>query len=319
MAGHKKDDASSKMVNGNPQPRTVARSGEVGLEFAFEAYGLRIGIQLNDPDLLSLVSARFPPGWAPVEPIDLDRSYRIEPVDREQAGFPQRSVRLMADDVFAAWAPSVELLGEALESQLQIYVAEFAHPHLFVHAGVVAWHGSVIVIPGKSFSGKSTLVAALVDAGATYYSDEYAVLDSTGRVSPYPRLVSLRDGPHGPAGRLDFSNRGPQRDLTTRPIPIDLVLLTRYEPGASWRCDLLEGGSAIMAMCEHTVAIQNRPAETLSILSKVAESAHVYKGVRGEMGTAVNLIQQFIHKHIEESRSPAELLVGSDPVGKGMV
>jgi hypothetical protein len=30
-------------------------------------------------------------------------------------------------------------------------------------------------------------VAELVRAGATYYSDEFAVLDSRGRVHPFPR------------------------------------------------------------------------------------------------------------------------------------
>ena len=45
---------------------------------------------------------------------------------------------------------------------------------------IVTWgRGRAIVIPGRTFSGKSTLVAELVRAGATYYSDEYAVEDET--------------------------------------------------------------------------------------------------------------------------------------------
>src|ERR671929_229610 len=60
------------------------------------------------------------------------------------------------------------------------------------HAGVVGWQGRAILIPGRSFSGKSTLVAALVRAGATYYSDEFAVLDERGRVHPFPKKLSMR-------------------------------------------------------------------------------------------------------------------------------
>jgi hypothetical protein len=284
------------MVNEAIKPRTVARNGQVGLEFAFEAFGRRIGIWLYDPKFLSAAIVRLPPGWAPVEPVNLDRSYRIEAVDGAVAGYPKDGVRLIADDTFAAWAPTADLIGESFESNIQMYVAEFAHPHLFVHAGVVEWNGSAIVLPGSSFSGKSTLVAALVDRGATYYSDEYAVLDRNGRVTPYPRLVSLRDGPFGPAGRIDLSDRAPQGEETSRSIPISIVLLTTFKPAASWRCDLLEQGSAIMAMCEHTVAIQSRPADTFAILGKVVEAAHVYKGVRGEMGTAVNKILQIAHE-----------------------
>src|SRR5215467_11147446 len=64
---------------------------------------------------------------------------------------------------------------------------------LFVHAGVVGWRGLAIVIPGRSHTGKSTLVAELVLRGAVYYSDEFAVLDDTGKVHPYRRTLVLRD------------------------------------------------------------------------------------------------------------------------------
>ena len=60
---------------------------------------------------------------------------------------------------------------------------------VFVHAGVVGWKGHAIVIPGRSRSGKTTLVAELVKAGAEYYSDEFAVLDAEGRVHPFPEAA----------------------------------------------------------------------------------------------------------------------------------
>jgi hypothetical protein len=66
-------------------------------------------------------------------------------------------------------------------------VAENARRWIFVHAGVVAWRGQAIVIPGATQSGKTSLVAALVRAGAEYFSDEYAVFDARGRVHPLPR------------------------------------------------------------------------------------------------------------------------------------
>jgi len=81
---------------------------------------------------------------------------------------------------------------EAFETDLQLYVAEMAPRRLFVHAGVVGWRGQAIIIPGRTFTGKTTLVAALVKAGATYYSDEYAVLDVRGRVHPYARPLGIR-------------------------------------------------------------------------------------------------------------------------------
>jgi hypothetical protein len=52
--------------------------------------------------------------------------------------------------------------------------------------------GRAVILPGRSMSGKTSLVAALVKAGATYFSDEYAVLDKLGMVHPYIKTLSLR-------------------------------------------------------------------------------------------------------------------------------
>ena len=67
---------------------------------------------------------------------------------------------------------------DEIEARIRVQVATSSETRVFVHAGVVGWHGRAIVIPGESRSGKSELVTALVQAGATYYSDEYAVLDA---------------------------------------------------------------------------------------------------------------------------------------------
>src|SRR5205085_1489540 len=94
--------------------------------------------------------------------------------------------------------------------------------HVFIHAGVVAWRGRAIILPGRTMTGKSTLVQALVAAGARYYSDEYAVLDGRGKVLPYPRRMSLRR-PDGP------SIRSAPRGAGRRAIEAGWVIATRFE------------------------------------------------------------------------------------------
>lgn len=263
-----------------------------GCELAFESYGLKIGISLYDPGLLDAVIACLPPGWAPIASASLDRRFRLEQTgtDREQESPP--GLRLTVDGNLAAWALGPDMILASLESHLQQYVAEFSQPTLFVHSGVVRWKGTTIMLPGTSFSGKSTLVAALVEAGAVYYSDEYAVLDHDGCVLPYTRRLSLRAGPLGVAGRLDLSQHGPQGDDATRPVPVDLVLLTRFKSGMEWTCEALDLGPAMLALCEHTVAIQRRPADAFAILGKVAERARVYRGGRGDLGSAVTWLDE---------------------------
>jgi hypothetical protein len=57
-------------------------------------------------------------------------------------------------------------------------------PHLELARGYLLmdqtyWLGPLaILIAGRSFSGNTTLAAELVRAGATYYSDEFKVVDS---------------------------------------------------------------------------------------------------------------------------------------------
>jgi hypothetical protein len=175
-----------------------------------------------------------------------------------------------------------------LESDLQLFVAEAARRRVFVHAGVVGWRGRALLIPGRSFTGKTSLVAALVRAGATYYSDEYAVLDARGRVHPYPRLLSIRE-----AGS-DTPRRCPPEALGgragSRPLPVGLVAVTQYRPGARWRPRALTAGQAALALLDNTVPALRKPAAVLDALQQVVSHAALLKGARGEAEEAAEAL-----------------------------
>jgi hypothetical protein len=174
----------------------------------------------------------------------------------------------------------LEEVFKALESDLQLYVAENARRGLFVHAGVVGWRGSAIIIPGASFTGKSTLVAALVRAGATYYSDEYAILDRRGLVHPYPKQLLIRTGGPAPPGRFWPEALGGGSGV--EPLPVASVIVTRYRSGAQWRPRALSLGRGVIALLGHTVSARRQPHLTLTTLSRALSQAAVQKGVRGE-------------------------------------
>src|SRR5208283_5118090 len=111
-----------------------------------------------------------------------------------------------------------------------------------------------ILIPGLSCSGKTTLVAALVGAGATYYSDEYAVLDKEGCVHPYAKRLSIRV----PDDKIRIRCRPNELGGTqgVDPIPVGLIVVTQYRIGASWRPRLLSPGRAVLALIDNTVSIR---------------------------------------------------------------
>jgi hypothetical protein len=179
---------------------------------------------------------------------------------------------------------------DALESDLQIHVAEFAHNRVFVHAGVVGWRGQAILLPGPTCAGKTTLVTALLRAGATYYSDEYAVLDGRGMVHPYARQLSLRQpegGRNQRCGPEEFGSHAGEK-----PLPVGLIALTSYGASAAWKPKHLSPGKAAMDLLLNTIPAQTDPEAVLSAVRRVVTSSPTIRSPRGEAeGVAKELLR----------------------------
>src|SRR5205085_12304085 len=138
---------------------------------------------------------------------------------------------------------------------------------------------TTLVIPGAPHSGKTTLVAALVRAGATYHSDEYAPVTPDGLIAPYPKPLSVRAADRaGPGDPVAV----PDDQVATEPARAGLVVITRYEKGAEWRPEEWTAGEGALALLEHAVVAQTRPADALAAVSAVVRDARVLAGPRGE-------------------------------------
>ncbi len=181
----------------------------------------------------------------------------------------------------------MERVLETFASDLRLFVAERARRKVFVHAGVVGWRGRAILIPGQSMSGKTSLVVELLRAGATYYSDKYAVLDEQGRVHPFPKTISVRD--------QESLYRQTERAVETfgalpgvKPLPVGLVIVSSYKAGARWRPRTVTAGQAILELLAHTISARQQPEKALSVLQRAVANASVLKGVRGEADEVVH-------------------------------
>jgi hypothetical protein len=167
-----------------------------------------------------------------------------------------------------------------LESHLDLLIATEARQQVFLHAGVVGWRGNAIIIPGRSLSGKTTLVAEMLRAGATYYSDDYAVLGTSGRVTPFPRPLSVRQQSTKAPTKVDPQEFG--ASIGVKALPVGHVVVTEYQPGARWRPRRLSPGQAALALLDNTVSARVRPAAALPVLRQVVAQASALKGRRGE-------------------------------------
>jgi hypothetical protein len=267
--------------------RKIDRLGwAAGLSFV--SFGRRIGVRVSDPRLLPRLRTLLPPHWKSATGPVVGRLYSIfTPPDASRPGL-RRLHLTYANTLRIARTPHLDGALAAFESDLRLYVAERARRRVFVHAGVVAWRGKAIVIPGRSFSGKSSLVAALVRAGATYYSDEFAVFDARGRVHPFPAPLSLRgvDGEGPTRHPAESLGAGPG----TRPLPVGLVAVSAYRHGARWRPRRLTPGQGVLALLANTVPARERPAEALAALQRAVANARVLKSLRGEASSVAEVL-----------------------------
>jgi hypothetical protein len=176
----------------------------------------------------------------------------------------------------------------ALALSVRHHLAEFAPDHIFFHAGAVAVDGAAIVIPGTSRSGKTVLVEALVRAGATYYSDEYTVVDRDGLIHPYPSPVILRRGTE----RFGPVEVPPDR-IASEPIAASLVVLTQFDPhrpSDPWEPELAGAGDGALGLLENAVSGRSRPEQTLRAIAGILRNARVLRGARGEVDGAVRAL-----------------------------
>jgi hypothetical protein len=188
--------------------------------------------------------------------------------------------QLLADGEMLIDGEAMASALEHLGGQLMIHVAESAPDFVFVHAGVVACHGRALLLPGVSHAGKSTLVAELVRAGATYYSDEFALLDARGKVHPFARDLRMRRP--GKSDQTPVPVTQLKGRAGTEPLGVAMIAFTEFAENASWAPETLSPGMAVLEMLLHSLPVQRTPARVLATLSTTVQNAVVCKSLRGE-------------------------------------
>ncbi len=160
-----------------------------------------------------------------------------------------------------------------------------------VHAGAILFSDRAMLIPGSTHAGKSSLVAELLRRGASYLSDEYALIDEEGHVHPYPRPLLLRNGrprqvPVLP-GDLNAS-------FARGRAAVGWVLSLEYEAANTWNIQSVSQGEAVMILLRNTPhPLQESPSMTDVFLRAVAR-ASCYCGQRGDAVQAVDAILKLV-------------------------
>ncbi|HXC48470.1 MAG TPA: hypothetical protein VNU20_09260 [Candidatus Sulfotelmatobacter sp.] len=243
-------------------------------------YGVHAGVRVSTAGMLPQISRLLPPGWKNSRRATMQRLYSLVVAQNGQRAGLRRMHILYADSERIARAAELEQVLAALETDLHRYVAEASPDRTFLHAGVVGWKGRAILLPGRSLSGKTTLVRELLRLGATYYSDEFAVVDDSGRVHPFTRPLGIREDSTYAQTNYTAENLGAASGV--KPLPLGAVVICKYKAGARWNPAPLSRGQGALELMANSIAVRNDPRQTLRRIQKLVRSTVFVRGTRGE-------------------------------------
>ncbi|MGA7255012.1 MAG: hypothetical protein WCF17_12860 [Terracidiphilus sp.] len=199
--------------------------------------------------------------------------------------------QLSVDDVVVAVAhQAVSLVPDLIRVLDDAVIQSLTTLHA-VHAGAVLWRGRILLLPGATHAGKSSLVAELLRRGATYFSDEYAIIDAHGRVYPYARPLLVRDGRSEQIPMLPHECNAVAGDA---PSPVGWIFSLEYHPASTWSVAEVPQSMALLTLLQNTPHSLAESPEMVSAFQNAVAEASCYAGSRTEAVDAVDRILQLV-------------------------
>lgn len=262
--------------------------------FRFESFGVRVEIISNEPDVVGraaeVARRSLLDDIRPVTGDSIDHRFELHLTKGSR-------YKMIIDGEEIARGRSAKKFFKFLDSMIRVTIGEFAADRVFLHAGVVSWKGKAIIMPADSFQGKTTLTAELVKKGAVYISDEFAILDEAGMVHPFVRPLSMRkDNAEFTPYELTAADLG--GTFATVPVPVGMILLTGYKPGARWSPKILTPGEGVLRMLPYALSLRYKPEFSLQTLNFVASRAIIASSRRGTAENFVETLLNFVDKHV---------------------
>lgn len=200
-------------------------------------------------------------------------------------------VRLHRNRELIAFAPHAEALSRILIDCIdRAFIEQLKNLHA-VHAGAVLLGDRAVLLPGKSFAGKSSLVAELLRRGATCLSDEYALIDGAGMVHSYPRPLLLRNSDHEQAAVLPGDLHA---QIASTPARVAWILSLRYEAGGVWNVQGVEQSLALLSLLQNTPHALADSPDMVGCFERAVSGARCFEGRRGEIADAVDRILDLV-------------------------
>lgn len=185
---------------------------------------------------------------------------------------------------------------------------------LQLHAASLQRDGRGLVLPANTGCGKTTLAAALLARGWSYFSDEFALLDpQTLALRPFPRALCIKEPGFAVIDRLALrmERKTPYQKVTkgrvaylnpldirpgmvAQPAPVRWIVFPRYAAGAA---PLLSPMSPAEAAYEATRQCFNFPVyrgRAVALLARLAQAAECYRLIAGDVDETCDLLERYL-------------------------
>jgi hypothetical protein len=249
----------------------------------YQAFGVTFAVDLFDRNLVERIEALLPSAATAVERIvapgpPTSTGAESSAEDEELAVYTllaprSGTFRVDQGDKEALTCSDLELALWTLGGLAREYVAFHATTGIFVRGASIVHENRAIVVIGPPLSGRTTLVAELIRAGASAWSDEYAVFDEDGHVGRF--------------GVGSHSNGSPDQ---AGAAPLGMLVITSFRPGVEWSPSRLSDGESLLAMLAQAIPARERSALTMSVLRKAVTGTETLRGDRGEAQPAAEAI-----------------------------
>ena len=189
-----------------------------------------------------------------------------------------------------------------------------------LHAGAVAWKGTSIVLPGPSGSGKSSLVAWLIDKGFDYLTDEIALLKDGNGIVGFPRAVVVKSGAIETVQNLSIFEQVPLvkygEHLLFQPAgarnheaarPCGMLVFPRYRSGANVRIQGLTAAEAGLRLVECNLNARNFSDGGFAEITRLSRLVPAISVEYGDFAQLEDKLDTVLRLTIEKRFTGAEL------------
>lgn len=246
-------------------------------------YVTRIQVEVDDGAVFHVGVSNWPEGADPGDPDSVFGDY-WPPLGWRMASH----TRAGAERTFAVDLDSPASLA-AFESQFGLYVVEKVKGYVAIHAALVCIGEHVLLIPGSSGQGKSTLARTALGRGHQVLTDEFCLVDpETGLVSGWPRPIRERLVGGG-IKRLPIGASDP-----VRPTHVIVTSFSGDEHVEGMNLEAITGGQVAMDLLANTVCAQSRPQESFQAGVMLARRVQGFSGIRGEAEEALAYLEKWL-------------------------